>query len=138
MKKLSPLSLCLHTTVYLFRRILSIIILTFYALMRVSHEKLSVLSLCLHTNEYLFGRILSIIILASYTLMRVSDEKLSPLSLCLHINVYLFRRTLSIIVVTYGHMALNITLNIYACTLYTDDYVTFSRLPLWSGVCNPT
>ena len=74
-EKLSVLSLCLHTTVYLFGRILSIIILTFYALMRVSHEKLSVLSLCFHTTVYLFRRILSIIILTFYALMRVSDEK---------------------------------------------------------------
>ena len=39
MKKLSVLSLCLHTTGYPFRRILSIIILTFSTLMRVSDEK---------------------------------------------------------------------------------------------------
>ena len=39
MEKLSVLSLCLHTTGYLFRRILSMIILTFYALMRVSDGK---------------------------------------------------------------------------------------------------
>ena len=39
MKKLSVLSLCLHTTGYLFRRILSIIILTFSTVARVSDEK---------------------------------------------------------------------------------------------------
>ena len=39
MKKLSVLSLCLHTIGYLFRRILSIITLTFSTLMRVSDEK---------------------------------------------------------------------------------------------------
>ena len=78
MKKLSVLPLRLHTPGYLFRRILSIIILTFHTLMRVSDEKLSVL-LRLHATGYLFRRMLSIIIVTFYTLIRVSDEKLSVL-----------------------------------------------------------
>ena len=56
--------------------ILSIVIPTFYALMRVSDGKaFSSFIMLAHTTGYLFRRILSIVIPTFYALMRVSDGK---------------------------------------------------------------